>query len=132
MNFDYVDPMVYPSHYPPKFNGWSDPNKVPYQIVKFSMDAAVARNKFLYSEISTTTVYKLPDGSLGTTTPDQYLMKRIKVSQLRPWLQDNNYPVPYTPDMVRAQIQATYDSGLTSWMLWNAGNTYTRAALQPQ
>jgi hypothetical protein len=119
-NFDYVDPMVYPSHYPPTFNGWPDPNKVPYEIVKFSMDAAVARNKFLYSEISTTT---------ASTTPNLGLMKRINPLQLRPWLQDNDYPVHYTADMVRKQIQATYDAGLTSWMLWDPANTYTKEAL---
>ena len=122
-NFDYVCPMVYPSHYPPKFNGWPDPNKVPYEIVKFSLDAAVARDKFLYSEISTST---------ASTTPDLGLMKRLNPLQLRPWFQDNDYPVPYTAAMVRAQIQATYDSGLTSWMLWDPANTYTKEALLPK
>jgi hypothetical protein len=122
-NFDYVSPMVYPSHYPPKFNGWPDPNKVPYEIVKFSLDAAVARDKFLYSEISTSTSY---------TTPDLGLMKRINPLQIRPWLQDNDYPVHYTQPMVRAQIQATYDAGLTSWMLWDPANTYTASALLPK
>ena len=123
LNFDYVAPMVYPSHYPPKFNGWPDPNKVPYEIVKFSMDAAVARTNFLHTEISTTT---------ASSTPDKRLMKRINPLQLRPWLQDNDYPVHYTVDMIRKQIQATYDSGLTSWMLWDPANTYTRAALLDQ
>ena len=61
-------------------------------------------------------------------------VERVKVVggdplQLRPWLQDNDYPVPYTPAMVRAQIQATYDAGLTSWMLWDPANTYTKEAL---
>jgi hypothetical protein len=123
MNFDYVSPMVYPSHYPPAFNGWPDPNKVPYEIVKFSMDKAVARTKSLYLEISTTT---------GSTTPDMNLMKRVNPLQLRPWLQDNDYPVHYTAEMVRKQIQATYDAGLTSWMLWDPANTYTRSALLPE
>lgn len=120
MNFDYVSPMVYPSHYPPAFNGWPDPNKVPYEIVKFSMNAAVSRNKFLYAEISTST---------ASTTPDFGLMKRINPLQLRPWLQDNDYPIHYTAEMVHKQIQATYDAGLTSWMLWDPSNTYTREAL---
>ena len=120
MNFDYVSPMVYPSHYPPAFNGWPDPNKVPYEIVKFSMDAAVARDKFLYSEIATST---------ASSTPDIGLMKRINPLQLRPWLQDNDYPVHYTAEMVRKQIQATYDAGLSSWMLWDPANTYTKEAL---
>lgn len=116
MYFDYVAPMVYPSHYPPTFNGWPDPNKVPYEIVKFSMAAAVARNNFLYNEIA-------------SSSPSSLLLKRIKPTQLRPWLQDNDYPVHYTPDMIRKQIQATYDAGLTSWMLWDPANTYTREAL---
>jgi len=128
MHFDYVAPMVYPSHYPKTFNGWPDPNKVPYEIVKFSMDTAVARANFLYNEISTTTKV-LDDGTLASSTPDKRLMKRINPLQLRPWLQDNDYPTPYTPEMVRAQIQATYDAGLTSWMLWDAANTYTKKAL---
>lgn len=131
MNFDYVSPMVYPSHYPPTFAGWPDPNKVPYEIVKYSMDAAVARTKFLYGEISTTTVKILTDGTISTSTPNRRLMKRINPLQLRPWLQDNDYPVHYTADMVRKQIQATYDAGLTSWMLWDPANTYTKEALLP-
>ena len=27
---------------------------------------------------------------------------------------------------IRAQIQATYDAGLTSWMMWDPSNKYTR------
>jgi hypothetical protein len=127
LNFDYVAPMVYPSHYPPKFNGWPDPNKVPYDIVKFSMTSAVARNNFLHNEIASTT--RVINGQIVNFDPDPRIVRRINPLQLRPWLQDNDYPVHYTPEMVRAQIQATYDSGLTSWMLWDAGNTYTKEAL---
>jgi hypothetical protein len=104
MNFDYVAPMVYPSHYPTGFNGYKDVNAHPYDIVKLSMDVASKRAT-----------------AIG-----------ISPLKIRPWLQDNDYPVPYTPAMVRAQIQATYDAGLTSWMLWDAGNTYTQSALLAQ
>jgi hypothetical protein len=114
--FDYVAPMVYPSHYPPYFNGWKDPNIVPYEIVKFAMDSAIERQAAL-REIT------------ASTTPDAPFLSRLKPRQFRPWLQDNDYPVHYTSAMVRAQIQATYDAGLDSWMLWDAGNTYTRSAL---
>lgn len=108
-NFNYAAPMVYPSHYPPGFLGYNTVaaiNAHPYEIVKYSMDVAVKRL----------------DAMVASSTPSIRL-------KLRPWLQDNDYPVHYTPEMVRAQIQATYDSGLTSWMLWDAGNTYTRGAL---
>ncbi len=102
--FDYICPMVYPSHYPPGFlnyNSVASINAHPYEIVKYSMDIAAGRLL------------------TASSTP----------LKLRPWLQDNDYPVPYTPEMVRTQIQATYDAGLTSWMLWDAGNTYTQSAL---
>jgi hypothetical protein len=102
--FDYIAPMVYPSHYPSGFNGYKNVNEHPYDIVKYSMDKAATRLV------------------AASSTP----------LKLRPWLQDNDYPVHYTPEMVRAQIQATYDAGLTSWMLWDAGNTYTQAALKAE
>jgi hypothetical protein len=119
-NFDYVAPMVYPSHYPPNFNNWKDPNKVPGPLIKYVMDSAVARTNYLLAEVSTST---------ASTTPDQLLMKRVNIRQLRPWLQDFDYPVHYSPEMVRAQIDATYATGLTSWMMWDPGNTYTESAL---
>ncbi len=103
MHFDYVSPMVYPSHYPPTFNGWANPNKVPYEIVNFSMIKAATR------------------ASLASTSP----------YKLRPWLQDFDYGGDYGEAEVRAQIQAVYDAGLTSWMLWDPGVKYTPSALNP-
>jgi len=100
--FDYIMPMVYPSHYPSGFNGWKNVNSVPYEVVNFAMNGAVER---LISASSTS-------------------------AKLRPWLQDFDYPVLYTTDMVRAQIRATYDAGLTSWVLWDPANRYTSEALQ--
>jgi hypothetical protein len=114
--FDYIAPMVYPSHYPKGFNGYQNVNQYPYEIVNFSMSEAVKR----VGELKIT---------LASTTPDAPYLSKLKPNQLRPWLQDNDYPVHYTPEMVRAQIDATYDAGLNSWMLWDAANTYTRAAL---
>ena len=96
--FDYVAPMVYPSHYPPTFQGYKNPAAHPYEIVYFSMNKAVLRL------------------SAPTSTP----------TKLRPWLQDFDLGATYDAEKVRAQIQAVYDSGLTSWMIWDAANRYTR------
>lgn len=103
-HFDYVSPMVYPSHYPPQFNGWANPNQHVYDVVKFSMSRAVVR------------------AHAASTTP----------LKLRPWLQDFDYGGNYDVAEVRAQIQATYDSGLTSWMLWDPRNIYTKEALNQE
>ena len=115
--FDYVAPMVYPSHYPKTFIGFSNPSAHPYEVVKHSMDFAVKR------------AVDLDNIGIATTSPmfDKITSKSVK--KLRPWLQDFDLGATYTAEMVRKQIQATYDSGLTSWMLWDAANTYTESAL---
>lgn len=123
-NFDYVAPMVYPSHYPYNFMHLGNPNEHVYQVVKISMDKAVQR------ALATTTVEEIAGARIPTTTPALYAKPAWDTRKLRPWLQDNNYPVPYTPEMVRAQIQADYDAGLESWSLWNAANRYTKSALE--
>lgn len=126
--FDYIAPMVYPSHYPYDFNHWGDPNKRPYDIVRYSIDHAVVR-----AIATTTPVQTIGSTLISTTTmPWLYSKPAWDMRKIRPWLQDNNYPVAYTAEMVRAQIQATYDAGLNSWMLWNAANRYTRSALLTQ
>src|SRR3989344_2671095 len=121
--FDYIDPMVYPSHYPSGFNGYKNVNANTYNIVKFSLDKAVGRT------IGTTTTLKLPDNQLirvaTGTLPALYTKESYPATKIRPWLQDFNYPVTYTPEMVKSQIQATYDAGLTSWLLWDPANKYT-------
>lgn len=100
--FDYIAPMVYPSHYPTNFIGLTNPSAHPYEVIKFAMGKAVERTV------------------AASTTPDK----------MRPWLQDFSIgKTHYTPQMVREQIQATYDVGLDSWMLWSASNRYSTEAL---
>lgn len=99
--FDYIAPMVYPSHFE-HFTGFANPAEHPYEVVKYSL--ARARERLI----------------AASSSP----------AKLRPWLQDFDLGATYTPEMVRAEIQATYDAGLDSWMLWDAANLYTREALK--
>lgn len=122
--FDYVMPMVYPSHYPPNFNGWKDPNKYPYELIHFVMKRAVER-----AEATTTAVATLTNTRIGTSTPAVYTHEPQSRLKLRPWIQDFDYGGTYDVAEVRAQIKATYDVGLTSWLLWAPSNKYTRGAL---
>jgi hypothetical protein len=100
--FDYISPMVYPSHYPPNFQGYSEPESHPYEVVKYAMTTAVSR------------------ANMASSSP----------SKLRPWLQDFGLRVTYGPEDVKSQIKATYDSGLNSWLLWSAANKYNVGALE--
>jgi len=53
-------------------------------------------------------------------------------AKLRPYLQDFSLGWTYGAPEVRAQLMATRLNHLNSWVLWNAGNRYTWAALTPQ
>jgi hypothetical protein len=39
--------------------------------------------------------------------------------------------ISYGPHEVKRQVDATYDAGLSGWMLWNAANVYQTAELAP-
>lgn len=100
--FDAVSPMVYPSHFGVGFLKFANPAAHPYEVVKYSMDQAVAR------------------AIAASSSPEK----------LRPWLQAFDLGAPYPPSAVRAQIKANTDAGLSSWLLWNAGSVYNPLALQ--
>lgn len=133
--FDYIMPMVYPSHYPDGFNGYSDPNNYPYEVIKYAMDRAVART------IATETVVRTLDGkpimrtetvpateTTATTTREvptgRYTKEAYDKLKIRPWLQDFDYGKDYLPKDILAQTQGTYDAGLTSWIFWDPANKY--------
>jgi hypothetical protein len=119
-HFDAVMPMVYPSHYPKGFNGLSNPNNYPYEIIHFAMSAAVRRTVATQTPVKT-----LAGVAIASTSPQLYTKEAYSALKMRPWLQDFDYGKDYTVEDVKAQIQGTYDAGLTSWIFWDPGNKYT-------
>ena len=117
--FDYVAPMVYPSHYPKSFLGLGNPNSDPYKVVQYSMSHAVRR-----ALATTTPVVSFAHERIGTSTPAVYAKPVHDPKKLRPWLQDFDYGKDYLPADIDAQIRATYDAGLTSWFFWDPANRY--------
>jgi len=103
-SFDYICPMVYPSHYPATYDGYKNPAEHPYEIIFEAMASSSVRLL------------------AASSTP----------SKIRPWLQDFDLGATYDAGMIRKEKQAVYDSGLTSWLLWDPANKYTRDALDSQ
>ena len=101
-HFDYVCPMVYPSHYPASYNNFDNPALHPYEVITRSLDSAIKRTEAIGQNIS----------------------------KIRPWLQDFDLGAVYTKELVKEQIKATNDLGLSSWMLWDPSNKYTPEALE--
>ena len=99
--FDFVCPMVYPSHYPAGYAGYKNPALYPYEVINKALASAVVKTKAIGEDIN----------------------------KIRPWLQDFDMGATYTKEMVKAQIKAVNDNGLKSWMLWDPSNKYTPSAL---
>ena len=101
--FDAVAPMAYPSHYSCGEFGFTDPAAHPYGVYAKTLQEAEARLK-----------------STGLKT------------EIRPWIQAFSIPsiygcgpaVHYGPAEIEAEIKAARDSGIDSFMLWNAGSDY--------
>jgi len=98
--FDYICPMVYPSHYPEGYEGFTNPALYPYEII-----------------------YK------ALTIGKERLASVSASAKLRPWLQDFDLGANYHAGMIELQKQAVYDAGAYGWLLWNPRNVYTEEGL---
>jgi len=102
--FDYVCPMVYPSHFAAGFLGFPNPAEQPYRVVNYSLESAEKRLR----------------------------NARAARGRLRPWLQDFNIGARYDKDKVEAQIRAVRDAlgdAYAGYLLWSPSNNYTEDAL---
>lgn len=104
---DYIDvlsPMLYPSTFHAGLPGYPVAVPYPYETVFLSTRRAVERLE-------------------GTGVV------------VRPWIQDfPDYAFDkrvYTPEEIRAQMQAALDAGAGGWMLWDPRVRYTVEALMP-
>ena len=130
--FDFVCPMVYPSHYATGFLGYKSPAFYPYEVVKYSMDNALKRLKLCASHFNSTSTNATTTTTSSTVSSIYPKCFVQPIAKLRPWLQDFDLGADYTADMVRKQIQAVYDAGLSDgWILWDPRNVYTKGALLP-
>lgn len=101
---DAVLPMTYPSHYAPGSYRIAQPNANPYGIIDAALKDAKRRT----------------NGIAGA-------------AKVIPWYQDFTLGAPrYGVAQVRAQMQAGYDNGVPSWILWNPSSNYTLGALRDE
>lgn len=99
--FDYISPMMYPSHYSSGFVGKKNPASFPYEVVKYSMERANEK------------IARLAASSTA------------RLAKIRPWIQDFDIGDNYDTDKVMAQINASRETGAEGFLIWNARNVYT-------
>ncbi len=117
--FDYVSPMMYPSHYGGGFLGYKNPALHPYEVVKYSMNKALEKRLVLEKNNSSSS---------------------RSLARVRPWLQVFDLGAAYDAGMVQKEIDAVessfrvgagnatssaYSATMSGWLLWDPGNTYT-------
>ncbi len=150
--FDYVMPMVYPSHWASGSFGFKNPALYPYEVVKYSIEEALARlneyNSPPKAAATSSVITASNSSSSGRATVDAKVERHGESqAKIRPWLQDFDLGAIYNPPMVKKQISAVYDvfcqdntsstaqaqtceNGLGGWSLWNPSNSYLKAALE--
>ena len=102
-NVDVISSMIYPSHWTSYF-GIAKPDLEPYRLVQE------------YAKVENAKLAELENPPVS-----------------RPWLQDftasylgaGNYQ-QYGKDEVEAQIKALNEAGIKEFLLWNAGNKYSK------
>jgi len=103
-NVDVISSMIYPSHWGGGYFDIDKPDLEPYRVV----------DEYMKVE-------------------DEVIEQLDNPPHTRPWLQDftasylgsGNYQ-KYGPEEVEAQIQALADHGVHEFLLWDAGNQYTK------
>ncbi len=135
--FDYVSPMTYPSHYAPGFLGYKNPARYPYEVMKYSVDAARVRLEALAAQRRLAAASSSETAAIAAAAGSS----PRPLSRLRPWVQDFNLGAIYTAPMVRKQIDAIEDSlripsstemapEFGGWLLWDPANNYTEGTLK--
>lgn len=149
-HFDYLSPMVYPSHY---FSGLvldADPFE---NLAAISLVYRGGSTTELVSAHQYDVVFRsLKQGesilsgrkavlgeTLATTTPiDPRAFRSQFKAKFRPFLQDFDLTadtargIYYDAKAVRRQIDAAEAAGAHGWLLWNPSNVYSEGALKPE
>jgi len=125
--FDYISPMLYPSHFYGGFEAKEDFERglpalyFPYEAEDISQVVSNHPYEVIFRSI---------------LSASDYLLELGLDAQIRPWLQDFSLRVDtergiyYDAEKVKAQIRAAEDAGASGWLLWNPANIYTEAALK--
>lgn len=133
-NYDFIAPMVYPSHYADGFIGFANPAEYPYEVIKYSLLKGVAQQE-KYLKARTEEISKKEEfyGTPAAESNFEVPVEDLKpIAKFRPWIQDFNMGADYTADMIKQEIKAVEDSlgeNYSGFMLWNPSNIYTTDAV---
>lgn len=139
--FDYIGPMIYPSHYGKWFLNLQIPDNHPYEIFADATQHTIRRidnlNKQIEEIHNSTGSTVLTIQNTLETVRDGKEFKKIEYSKYRPWLQGFSCTrcrgaTPYMRTKFREQIRALEEQGIYSWWVWNAASNYYEEWYDPE
>lgn len=125
-HFDYVCPMVYPSHFAAGYGGYQKPAERPYEVIAASMTAGLTKLK---KYVGSVTEVDVATSTTETSTVDWEPTAVPRIGKLRPWLQVFDLGATYDTAKIQAQIKAADDvlagtEHYAGWLLWDPSNNY--------
>ncbi len=131
LNFDYVSPMIYPSHYATWYLWATIPDNIPYHILKNSIFNSNKRIDKLNKDIKDSNLSWTNYLIKNAFTPKKDLkeFKEIPKTNLRPWIQwfsctRCDWATPYNRKKFREQIRGMEEWGIISRFVWNSASNY--------
>ena len=129
--FDFVGPMIYPSHYWEWYYWYKYPDNNPYEIINIALNNAIEKIDVLNTEINNSIIEKREVKLNENFWYDNQILenKNISVKNLRPYLQwfsctrCNNYTL-YNRVKFRKAVKWINDAWLDSWWVRSAGWNY--------
>ncbi len=129
--FDYVWPMVYPSHYAVWYLWYSVPDNYPYAIIdeamRFSNKKIDKLNEDIKAASMSWTTLKLKNAFVPNI--DVNTIWEIPKSRIRPWFQWFTctwckWATAYNREKFRWQVNAALKNDITSWWVWSSSSNY--------
>lgn len=131
LNFDYVWPMIYPSHYSAWYLWYNVPDNIPDIIFNDSLAKSNKIIENLNSDIEQSSlswsIYKIKSQFIPAIDLSNFT--KIEKTKIRPWIQGFTctwckWATTYDRTKFRKQIDAIDISWLNSRMVWNSSSNY--------
>ena len=124
--FDYISPMLYPSHFYGGFKVKKDESrKLPALYFPYESEDI--------SQVVSNHPYEVVFRSIFSAR--DYFSELDFKTEIRPWLQDfslkkdSERGIHYDVEKIQLQIEAAEAAGASGWLLWSPANIYTEDAL---
>ncbi len=134
INFDYVGPMIYPSHYALNYKWFAIPDNYPYEILKWEVWEWIKKindlNKLIKKTKSWTwEIIKLKLNPYFSFNKELNKIEIIKKEKLRPWIQwftctRCKWATIYNAKKFKKEILWIEANSLKSRFLWKSSSNY--------